>query len=498
MSVFCSLKVTVLFCFSLGITLGACQSKKEVMTPNILFCIADDQSFMHSSLQGANEISTPNIDELARNGMVFQHAYCSASSCSPSRAAILTGKNIWELEEGGLLFGGLKKEHQTFPNILQSAGYVIGYTGKGYGPAAQREPYQTEPIGKGYNSITMDAPDGIADTDYSGNFREFLAQRDSQKPFFFWYGGNEPHRGYKQGIGEENGKDISKVEVPAFLPDNEIVRGDIADYYFEIEWFDLHLGRMIKMLEECGELENTIIIATADNGMPFPRAKATCYEYGTHMPLVIYWGNEIKAGLKVEDFISFADFAPSLLEAAGIEAPKEMSGKSFLDVMRAEKSGQVDSTRNRVFTALERHTYCRPNGMPYPIRTIRKGDWLYIVNFEPERYPSGDPDFLSPHQGYYGDIDAGPTRNYLIEAKEVASVKPYFDLAVAKRPPKELYHVKDDPFQLHNLALDEEYHVLCEDLHAELFAYLKETNDPRIQGLSPWENYPYYFAGFDE
>ena len=209
------------------------------------------------------------------------------------------------------------------------------------------------------------------------------------------------------------------------------------------------------------------------------------------------WGNKIKGGQSIEDFVSFTDFAPTLLEAAGIDIPDDMTGNSFLDVMLANKSGQIDETRDRVFTALERHTYCRPDGMPYPIRTIRKGDWLYMVNFEPDRWPSGNPDFKSPHQGFYGDIDAGPTREYLIANKEDASVKYYYELSVAKHPEKELYNIKKDPFQLNNLASKRKYADLCTTLEAELFAYLKETNDPRMEGLSPWDNYPYNLKRLD-
>lgn len=474
-----------------------CQPNNE-KRPNILFCISDDQSYIHTSFQGTNEIKTPNFDRIARNGILFQNAYSNASSCSPSRASILTGKNIWELEEGGLLFGGLPKKYITFPHVLKQNGYVTGYTGKGYGPAKKEEPYHTQPIAQSYSSIKMEAPEGISNIDYSSNFKDFFFKRDKQKPFFFWYGANEPHRGYKEGIGAKSGKDISKIQVPEFLPNTEIVRNDIADYYYEIEWFDSHLGRMIKTLEEAGELDNTIIIVTADNGMPFPRAKTTSYDYGTHMPLAILWGDRVKGGLAIEDFISFADFAPTLLEAAGIDVSNEITGNSFLDIMLANKSGQIDSTRNRVFTALERHTYCRPDGMPYPIRTIRKDDWLYIVNFEPDRWPSGDPDFHSPHQGLYGDIDAGPTREYIIANKDDSLVKYYYDLSVAKHPETELYNIKDDPFQLNNLASKTEYSDLCLELRNDLFAYLKKTKDPRMEELSPWDNYPYFFKGYDK
>ncbi|WP_282134017.1 sulfatase family protein [Seonamhaeicola maritimus] len=476
----------------------SCQSKKVDKRPNILFCIADDVSFIHTSINGTAELSTPNFDRVANSGVLFNNAYCNVSSCAPSRASILTGKNIWELEEGGLLFGGLKKEYPTFSTTLKDIGYATGYSGKGYMPARLKEPYQTEPLAPEFNKIRNKVPQFMSNKDYAGNFDEFLSKKDKDAPFFFWYGSHEAHRKYNPGIGVKSGKDISKIKVPGFLPDNDLVRSDMADYYYEIEWFDAHLGRMIKSLEAAGELENTIIIVTADNGMPFPRAKSTCYDYGTHMPLAICWGDKIKGGAKVDDFVSFTDFSPTLLEALGLEAPEGTTGKSFLDVLFSGKSGQVDASRDRVFTALERHAYCRPEGLGYPIRTIRKGDWLFIINFEPGRYPAGNADFNSVHQGFYGEIDAGATRTYLIENKDNDSVKYYADLSLKRRPAVELFNVKEDPYNLHNLASEEKYTELCKDLKTELFEYLKETGDPRIVGESPWDNYPYYFKGLEE
>jgi uncharacterized sulfatase len=378
----------------------SCQNKAE-KKPNILFCIADDVSFIHTSINGTAEVYTPNFDRIANKGVFFNNAYCNASSCAPSRASILTGKNIWELEEGGLLFGGLAKKFTTFPSLLRANGYVTGYSGKGYMPANKNEPYQKQPLAPEHNKLRSKVPRFLSNKDYAGNFKDFLSKKEKETPFFFWYGSHEAHRAYNPGIGVKSGKDITKIKVPGFLPDTNLVRSDIADYYYEIEWFDTHLGKMIQSLEEAGELENTIIIVTADNGMPFPRAKSTCYEYGTHMPLAICWRNKIKGGTRVDDFVSFTDFSPTLLEALGLEIPNGTTGKSFLNVLLSEKSGQVDSKRNRVFTALERHTYCRPDGLGYPIRTIRKNDYLYIVNFEPDRWPAGDADFLSVHQGFY-------------------------------------------------------------------------------------------------
>jgi uncharacterized sulfatase len=486
-------KLLLVFLFIFSISCKQHEEKK----PNILFCIADDISFPHTSINGTAELNTPNFDSVAQNGILFNNAYCNVSSCAPSRASILTGKNIWELEEGGLLFGGLKKEYTTFTNRLRKIGYTTGHTGKGYMPANKKEPYQTLPLAPEYNKKRKKVPQFMSNKDYAENFKDFLSKRDENAPFFFWYGSHEAHRKYNPGIGVKSGKDLSKIQIPGFLPDNELIRSDIADYYYEIEWFDKHLGKMIQSLKEIGELENTIIIVTADNGMPFPRAKSTCYDFGTHMPLAICWGNKIKKGAKVDDFISFTDFAPTLLEAAGLDIPKGTTGKSFLDILYSEKGGQVDKNRNRVFTALERHTYCRPDGLGYPIRTIRKGDWLYIRNFEPKRIPAGKSDFHSAHQGNYGDIDEGPSRTFLIENKDNPEVKYYSDLSLNKRPAIELYNVKKDPYNLHNLASDKKYLELCKELEAELFQYLTETGDPRMKGNSPWDNYPYFFKGYE-
>ncbi len=480
-------------------TIYGCGAKEEEKQLNILFCISDDQTWLHTSIMGAKEVHTPNFDKVAAQGVLFTNAYCAASSCAPSRAAILTGQEIWRLEEGGLLFGGLPNKFMTFTEKLRENGYATARTGKGYAPAnQQKENYWKAPIGTAYNDITTDTPKGISKCDYAGNFRQFIEERNPDQPFFFWYGGYEPHRVYKEGIGAEAGKDLSEIEVPGFLPDNHTIRNDIADYYHEIEWFDQHLGKMIDLLEETGELENTIIIVTADNGMPFPRSKTTCYEYGTHMPLAVSWGNKIKSNRKIEDFISFTDFAPTLLEAAGISVPEDMTGKSFLDLLTSEKDGKLDPERNRVFTALERHTYCRPGGRTYPIRTIRKDEWVYILNFEPERWPAGNPDFYSPHQGFYGDVDAGPTREYMIENKDHPEMKPYFALSFGKRPQEELYNISEDPYQLNNLALDNSFSALKNSLKQELMAYLKDTKDPRVKGEAPWDDYPYYFKGFEE
>lgn len=477
-------------------------SKEKTELPNILFCISDDQSWVHTSLTGTPDLQTPGFERVAREGVLFNNAYCSAPSCAPSRASILSGRHIYDLKEGGLLFGGIQKEIDLFSDLLQKNGYDVGYTAKVYGPGKMDgEKYwgEEEIMGKEYMEYQMKSSEEVGPYDYARNFKKFLKKNGrTRKPFLFWYGSYEPHRPFDRGIGALNGVDPDRLTVPGFLPDNSDIRTDIADYLYEIEWFDSHLVRMINLLEKKGELDNTIIIVTSDNGMPFPRAKASLYEYGTHMPLAIMWGDKIKGGRRVDDFISAIDFAPTILEAAGVEIPEAVTGRSFLNILESSDEGMIDPGRDMVVTAIERHTYCRPGGLPYPSRAIRKGNWTYIINFEPDRYPAGHPEFIGHTQQPYGDVDGGITKEYMLENRNSPDVSELFELGFGKRLIEELYDISADPFQLDNLAGDPVFSEVLSDLKTELFKYLSKTNDPRMDNQSPWDFYPYFAGDYEE
>ena len=187
-------------------------------------------------------------------------------------------------------------------------------------------------------------------------FRTFLAARRPGQPFCFWYGSREPHRGYRSGSGLKAGKTLESVEVPKFLPDHKSIRSDFLDYAVEIEQFDTQLGQMLQILEKNGELDNTIVVVTSDNGMPWSRAKANVYEYGVHMPLAIRWGAQVPPKRSVTDLVSLIDLAPSFLEAAGLPVAKGMSGRSLLNVLKSKQSGLVDASRSSVVVGQERHS----------------------------------------------------------------------------------------------------------------------------------------------
>ena len=479
---------------------------RENKRPNILFVISDDQSFPHASIYGQNWIDTPVFDSIAKKGMLFTNAFSASPGCSPSRAAILTGFNAWQIKDAGTHDSGFPLDYKVYPDILEELGYKVGYTGKGWGPGNWLESgRKRNPAGDEFNNRKLEPPTtGISTNDYSGNFNDFLAEGDPESPFCFWFGAREPHRPFERGSGLKSGKNPEDVTVPDFLPDVKQVREDLLDYALEIEWFDSELGKMLKRLEELGELSNTIVVVTSDNGMPFPRAKANTYEYGIHVPLAIMWKDRIPSGRIIETPVSLIDLAPTFLEAATdsetIKSRKlyPMEGKSLLNLLLnfPVKNGY---SRDAVFASRERHSSSRWGNLTYPQRAIRTQDFLYIQNIKPERWPAGAPQkynsdgSLGPMHDAYHDIDGSPTFDYMVTHRSDFKILPFFNLAVAKRPDEELYDIKNDPFCLVNLVSDSDYAPEVLELKKALTNYLIETGDPRATGNGAvYENYIRY------
>src|SRR5690606_18750343 len=256
---------------------------------------------------------------------------------------LLTGRQSWQLESAANHGGYYPAGYRTFMEALGLQGYFVGFTGKGWAPGdpGQIAAQPRQPTGPAYNERRKPrATTGISPTDYAGNFAEFLAARPPDAPFCFWYGGYEPHRRYEAGSGQRlGGKDPAAIDhVPAYWPDRPEVRQDLLDYALEIEHFDRHLGRMLELLEAAGELDNTLVIVTSDNGMPFPRAKGTTYELSLHLPLAMRWPQGIAdPGRTISEYVNFTDLAPTLLAAAGWSAAEAgmepCAGRSLLPVL---------------------------------------------------------------------------------------------------------------------------------------------------------------------
>ena len=314
-----------------GMAASAAKMPSRARRPNILLAISDDQSWPHASAYGCAFVKTPAFDRVAREGVLFHNAFAPAPQCSPTRAAILTGRNPWQNGDAAVHGTPLPERIPIYTRLLEKAGYHVGMTGKGWAPGPVKG---HNPAGKNYESKGTRFR-------YTGAFRAFLAASRPGQPFCFWYGAKEPHRGYKRNSGLKAGKTLESVEVPKFLPDHRSIRSDFLDYAVEIEQFDTQLGQMLKILEQRGKLDNTIVVVTSDNGMPWSRAKANTYEYGVHVPLAIRWGNQVPPRRNVTDLVSVIDLAPSFLQAAGLPIPQGMSGRSLLSILKTTKSGLV-------------------------------------------------------------------------------------------------------------------------------------------------------------
>ena len=436
--------------------------------PNILFCIADDWGWPHSGAYGDTVVKTPTFDRVASEGVLFTNAFCASPSCTPSRAAVLSGQAIHRLEESGNLHSTLQTKFDVYPDLLEKAGYVVGLQGKGWGPGDFKVGGRTRnPAGPNFKS-----------------FADFLKSVPADKPFCFWYGSSDPHRPYAKGSGAQSGMKLEDVTVPAFLPDTPEVRSDILDYYLEVQRFDAQVADLLNLVEAAGRTANTIVVLTSDNGMPFPRAKANLYDSGTHMPLALRWPAKVKGGRTVRDFVSHCDFAPTFLEAAGLKPPSAMTGGSLMDLL----TGDTWTPRERVFVGRERHANVRKGDLGYPARAIRTREWMYVRNFKPDRWPGGDPE-KHFSVGPFGDCDNGPAKEVVVARRDQDLAK-FFRLSFEKRPAQELYDLSKDPAQLENVA--DRHPDVLKRLDDELMKWLKETGDPRLEDSAPFDRYPYY------
>lgn len=462
--------------------------------PNILFCIADDASQPHFGAYGCDWVKTPAFDRVAREGLLFTNCWTPNAKCAPSRACILTGRNSWQLGAAMNHWCYFPPKFKSYVEALGENGYHVGKVAKGWAPgiAVDEKGVRRNLAGPAYNSKKAKPPAaGITSIDYAANFADFLAKKPADKPFCFWYGCVEPHRRYEYGSGvAKGGKSIDDIdEVYPFWPDNEVIRNDMLDYAYEIEHFDRHLGLMLKHLEEQGELDNTLVVVTSDNGMPFPRIKGQEFALSNHLPLAVMWKGKIKhSGRTIDDFVNFIDYAPTFLEVAGLTQEsadmQPITGKSLTQYFYNDSAGTVDKSRDHVLIGKERHDIGRPNDWGYPIRGIVKGDYLYLHNFETDRWPAGNPE-----TGYL-NCDGSPTKTAILNLRREKIETKFWEWSFGKRPADQLFNIAKDKACMNNLADDQPERVA--ELKKQMFSELREQGDQRILGEPDfYEKLPY-------
>lgn len=486
------LRADLLLAVGLGLAAHALAAGPRL---NILIAVADDWSYGHAGVYGAKWVRTPAFDRVAAEGLLFRHAYTPVAKCAPSRAALLTGRYPWQLEAAANHLCLFPPKFKTFMEALAEQGWFVGFTGKGWGPGVALDSTGSARAMTGQRFNQRKAPrltTGLSDIDYAANFSDFLQAAPADRPWCFWYGGLEPHRPYEYGSGVRlAGKRLSDVDrVPAYWPDTEVVRQDLLDYAVEVEHFDQHLGRMLAELERRGQLNQTLVIVTSDNGMPFPRVKGYAYRDSNRMPLAIRWPAGIRQpGRVVEDFVSFVDLAPTVLELAGLTARTcglaPMSGRSWRPLFESSTSGQITKDRAHALVGKERNDVGRPQDWGYPIRGIVTRDLLYLRNYEPSRWPAGNPE-----TGYL-DTDGSPTKTVILERGRQDRADPFWQLNFGFRPAEELYDLQSDPDCVRNLAQQPKLARVKRQLRRQMERELKAQGDPRALGRGHvFDEYP--------
>lgn len=491
--------------------------------PNILFVFADDWGRYASCYKGLDGrptindvIQTPNVDRVAREGVLFRNAFVNAPSCTPCRSSLLSGRYFFNTGRGAILQGAVwDSAIPTFPLLLRDAGYHIGKSFKVWSPGTPADApfggqqYAYQKSGGACNRFSGEASKRVAQgmtiaaardeilAQVRGNFDAFLADRKPGQPWHYFFGTTTTHRSWFKGTGKKLWgiePDALKGKLPKFLPDVPEVREDVADYLGECQAVDAYIGALLERLAAAGELEKTVIVLSGDHGMPgVTRGKCNLYDHGTAVTLAIRWPGG-KPGRVLDDLVRLPDLMPTFLEIGGVPVPPNLYGKSLVPLLKSEKSGLVDTNRDWVISGRERHVgSARPGNLPYPMRSLRTPDFLYIRNFAPDRWPMGDPfsaatdapdlkDIDATTRAAFPDMDASPTKTWLIAHRNDTEWKAHFDLAFAKRPSEELYDIRKDPDQVKNVADDPAYAAIKTQLSQRLLKTLAEAQDPRVIG----------------
>lgn len=482
--------------------------------PNIVLLFADDlgryaSAYADPALPSPNDIvKTPVFDRMAAEGARFDNAFVSVPSCTPSRGALYTGRHFFRNGSFSQLHSRWTKGMPDpsdvivgMPVSLERVGYHIGWSHKShiperllggpnrqYSKAGGRINSFSEVITK--NPSARDEVFGAV----RKNFQAFLADRKEGQPFFYSFNPTNTHRTWVRGSGKELwGLDPDKLKgkLPPYLPDNEVVREDMADYLGEVMAFDAACGMIIEELAAMGELDNTLIVISGDHGAPgFPRGKCNVHDFGSAVPLILRWPGRIQAGQVVKASVSLIDLAPTFLAAAGTESPDDPDGQNLLPAL----ANDSDEEKLRGWALIGREVHAgaaRADFMPYPVRALRTSNFLYVKNFKPDRWPMGDPKSvagdampdaktLDNTRAAFADIDASPTKTWLIHNRFKEGLETILRDAWEKRPGEELYILADDPHQIRNVAADPVHAAMLKELRAQLMAELEAKQDPRL------------------
>jgi len=340
---------------------------------NFVFLISDDHTAADLGSYGNRAVTSPHLDKLAREGMRFERCFVTSPQCSPNRSSLFTGCTPHTTSTSRL--------HVPLPDWEPTI--IDSLKQKGYHTGIFRKHHQGDGFQKRLDFYG----------DAKASFKSFFDSKPKDKPFWLQVGFTDPHRPYRPGAFNPP-HDPKTVQVPKWLPDWPAVRQDLAHYYDFIARMDAEVGQIMDLLASQGNSNDTMVLFTGDNGMPFPRAKGTLYEAGIHVPMIAWMPGKIAAGSVKREMIGHVDFASTWLNAAGIEQSKKMQGRSFLPLLL----NQPYKARTEVFSERNWHDTFDP------MRSIRTDRHKFIFNAAPHfpyRPPSdleGSPTWLDGDQ----------------------------------------------------------------------------------------------------
>lgn len=424
-------------------TLGPAVFAQQQNRPNLVLILSDDHMQHFLGCSGDPVIRTPNLDRFASEGMRCTQMFTAAPQCVPSRAAFMTGRSPVAVRMGRFT-SPLPADVRTLPEHLREAGYFTGICRRNFHldgatpgklSKAIYERHGLETFRRRVDFLDV-SPEGQTEARITG----FLDKKPSGKPFFLWVNFNDPHYPWdRNAIPKPH--DRAALPIPKFLPDLPGVRDDLGRYYDEVARMDGEFQTVLDILDKRGHSANTLVLFMGDNGFPFPHGKGSLYDPGLNVPCIARWPGRVKTGVS-NALLSGEDLAPTFLEAAGIPAPKEMSGRSFLSLLE----GRVTTARNLVFSARLAHgnrpmregTTTHTFDLSRMVRDLR---YKLIYNCTP--------------QVKYSPVDSYPEKSWVEMTNEHlwGRLEPAFDRAYfGPRPVMELYDLRDDPAEMHNLA----------------------------------------------
>ncbi|MHC4874016.1 MAG: sulfatase family protein [Planctomycetota bacterium] len=425
--------------------------------PNILFIIPHDLG-RFLNCYGFGKVKSPNLDKMAEEGVKFTNCFTTTAECSSSRAAMMTGLQPHQNGLIGLSSFGWSLNVPHCAQRLQDAGYATHHFGFQHEIHGSRED-----LGYQYPHQV----DGSQADVVCSSICEFLNSDEAKgnKPWFIYAGFKNVHRAWPKATEV----DPEDVDVPSWIPDNPVVRADLARFYQDITFMDKAVGTVLDTLKETGLDKDTLAVFTTDHGSAFPGAKATCYDPGIGIPLIMHKPGEIEGGISYDQLVSCTDITPTFLDIAEQEVPEEMTGKSLLPLLQNKKYEKYNYVSGGIFYDVAYD----------PIHYVRTDKYKYIKSFAVTEEDAGSAD-----QGTLSTFSAGRWIRVddfdVLTSPAWQSLKP--DKPLPKPPSEELYDLTNDPDERNNLASVPEHREVLEEMRNLMQCMMEETNSPLLQG----------------